>query len=120
MKNVWSVASLIVEKIGIFDKLIPQTNGSVIFYVGNDFQWNGTIVANARLCQTANKFLVRGPCHYDEMRQRFLSLRDVQNARRGNPLASRSPHCVRDDNSHGVRDDNLLIDGRVVLKDSSP
>ena len=52
----------------------------------------------ARSCQIANKFLVREPCHYDEMRQRFLSLRDVQNARRGNPLASRSPHCVRDDN----------------------
>ena len=58
-------------------KLIPQTNGSVIFYVGNDFQWNGTIVANARSCQTANKFLVRELCHYDEMRQWFLSLRDV-------------------------------------------
>ena len=40
-------------------KLISQINGSVIFYVGNDFQWNGTIVTNARLCQTANKFLVR-------------------------------------------------------------
>ena len=61
----------------------------------------------ARSCQIANKFLVREPCHYDEMRQRFLSLRDVQNAWRGNPLASRSPHCVRDDNLHCVRDDNL-------------
>ena len=29
---------------------------------------------------------------------RFLSLRDVLNARRGNLLASRTPHCVRDDN----------------------
>ena len=27
-------------------KLIPQTNGSVIFYVGNDFQWNGTILVH--------------------------------------------------------------------------
>ncbi len=27
-------------------KLIPQTDGSVIFYVGNDFQWNGTVVAD--------------------------------------------------------------------------
>ncbi|MEE0876781.1 MAG: hypothetical protein UIH18_05740 [Fibrobacteraceae bacterium] len=61
----------------------------------------------ARSCQIANKFLVREPCHYDEMRQRFLSLRDVQNAWRGNPLASRSPHCVRDDNLYYVRDDNL-------------
>ena len=40
------MASLIVEKIGIFEKLIPQTNGSVIFYVGNDFQWNGTILVH--------------------------------------------------------------------------
>jgi hypothetical protein len=40
----------------------------------------------ARSCQTTNKFLVREPYHYDEMRQRFLSLRDVQNARRGNLL----------------------------------
>ncbi|MEE1277193.1 MAG: hypothetical protein UHC59_09390 [Fibrobacteraceae bacterium] len=72
--------------------MIPQTNGSVIFYVGNDFQWNGTIVANARSCQTANKFLVRELCHYDEMRQRFLSLRDVQNARHGNLLPCGSCH----------------------------
>ncbi|MEE1277195.1 MAG: hypothetical protein UHC59_09400 [Fibrobacteraceae bacterium] len=41
------------------------SGSSVIFYVGNDFQWNGTIVANARSCQTANKFLVREPCHYE-------------------------------------------------------
>ena len=27
-------------------KLIPQANGSVIFYVGNDFQWNGTILVH--------------------------------------------------------------------------
>ena len=40
------MANLTVEKIGIFDKLIPQTNGSVIFYVGNDFQWNGTILVH--------------------------------------------------------------------------
>ncbi|MBO5950116.1 MAG: hypothetical protein J6Q11_05350 [Fibrobacteraceae bacterium] len=37
---------MIVEKIGIFDKLISQTKGSVIFYVGNDFQWNGTILVH--------------------------------------------------------------------------
>ena len=35
----------------------------------------------------------------------FLSLRDVLNARRGNLLANRSPHCVRDD--------NLLLDGFI-------
>ena len=46
----------------------------------------------ARSCQTANKFLVREPCHYDEMRQRFLSLRDVQNARHGNLLPCGSCH----------------------------
>ena len=40
------MANLTVEKIGIFDKLIPQTNGSVIFYVGNDFQWNGIILVH--------------------------------------------------------------------------
>ena len=40
------MANLIVEKIGIFDKLISQTKGSVIFYVGNDFQWNGTILVH--------------------------------------------------------------------------
>jgi hypothetical protein len=42
-----------------------NSGSSVIFYVGNDFQWNGTIVANARSYQTANKFLVREPCHYE-------------------------------------------------------
>ena len=40
------MANLIVEKIGIFDKLISQTKGSVIFYVGNDIQWNGTILVH--------------------------------------------------------------------------
>ena len=34
---------------------------------------------------------------------RFLSLRAMQKARRGNLLASRTPHCVRDD--------KLLLDG---------
>ena len=41
----------------------------------------------------------------------ILSLRAVLNARRGNLFASRSPHCVRDDNLYYVRDDNLLLDG---------
>ena len=40
-------------------------------------------------------------------RELLLSLRDVLNARRGNLLACRSPHCVRDDNLYYVRDDNL-------------
>ena len=42
-----------------------NSGSSVIFYVGNEFQWNGTIVTNARSCQTANKLLVREPCHYE-------------------------------------------------------
>jgi hypothetical protein len=36
---------------------------------------------------------------------RTLSLRDVQKARRGNLLTSRSPHCVRDDNLYYTRND---------------
>ena len=36
--------------------------------------------------------LARGSC------PRTLSLRAVQKARRGNPIANRSPHYVRDDN----------------------
>ncbi len=38
-------------------KLIPQTNGSVIFYVGNDFQWNGTIVADD-MVSAAHHFMI--------------------------------------------------------------
>ena len=38
-------------------KLIPQTNGSVIFYVGNDFQWNGTIVTNDMI-SAAHHFMI--------------------------------------------------------------
>ena len=41
-------------------KLIPQTNGSVIFYVGNDFQWNGTIVTNDMI-SAAQHFMI---CYY--------------------------------------------------------
>ena len=46
-------------------KLIPQANGSVIFYVGNDFQWNGTILVHqdtkvtwvSFLCESVNSVL---------------------------------------------------------------
>ena len=38
-------------------KLIPQTNGSVIFYVGNDFQWNRTILVHQNTKVTWVPFL---------------------------------------------------------------
>jgi len=41
-------------------KLIPQTNGSVIFYVGNDFQWNGTIVTNDMISAVHHLIISKG------------------------------------------------------------
>ncbi len=46
----------------------------------------------------------QSPCQFYTCPQ-FLSLRDVLNARRGNPIANRSPHSVRDDNLYYARND---------------
>ena len=53
--------------------------------------------------------LPRGSCHELLVTcELLLSLRDVLNAQRGNLLACRSPHYVRDDNLYYARDDKLL------------
>jgi hypothetical protein len=37
----------------------------------------------------------------------------MERSDRSNPIANRSPHCVRHDNPYYVRDDNLFLNGRT-------